>query len=101
MKTFEIYYGLGGGFGGAKYGSTEEFETEEEALDYAYFEAMQEFENMAGRHGLSCYEDFLIEASQSLGEDEEVEEVELHSMADDLYMAYCESWLRYNVKEII
>lgn len=40
MKKFKIYAGLGGGFGGADYIDTLEFNNKDEALDYAYQEAV-------------------------------------------------------------
>lgn len=38
---YKIYAGLGGSFGGATYQYTDEFRTEEDALDTAYLLAVQ------------------------------------------------------------
>lgn len=60
---FEIYAGLSGGFGGASHQETDEFNSEEEALEYAYHLAIEEYQSYEGCHGildwLDCREDLI------------------------------------------
>ncbi|QWU14275.1 hypothetical protein SAMN04487895_101572 [Paenibacillus sophorae] len=93
MVNYKIYYGLGGGFGGAKYGSTEDFDSQDEAMDYAYERAVEEYEKCAGLYGLRTYKE-VIEELKNL--DEELDE-------DDVEQAYnqeMERWLSYKVEKI-
>jgi len=51
---FLIKHALGGGFGGVEMtdGEILEFENEEEAMDYAWEMACEDYESYAGLHGL-------------------------------------------------
>ena len=54
---FNIYVGLEGGFGGSRYYSTILADNKEEALEYAYQLAREEYEMYEGSHGLMTWED--------------------------------------------
>lgn len=79
---YNIYAGLGGGFGGAQYDYTCNCESKEEAEDLAYDAAINVYELYEGSHGLLDYSD-CREVSSS---DEEAEE---------MYNEERESWLEY------
>ena len=49
MKKFEIFAGLGGGFGGLKSYGVYEFNNQQEAEDYAYELACNEYERYSNR----------------------------------------------------
>lgn len=56
-KEYNIYSGLGGGFGGAKYQYTGLFNSQEEATDEAYQRACEEYYAYSESHGLLTYEE--------------------------------------------
>lgn len=88
---FEIYAGLSGGFGGASHQETDEFNSEEEALEYAYHLAIEEYQSYEGCHGildwLDCRED-LIKSGFSYNDDD----------VDARYQEEIESWIEYYVE---
>lgn len=88
MPKYEIYAGLGGGFGGANYEETLEFENEDEAEDYAWECACQQYEGYAGLHGLRSVDQIV--------EENEVDKEE----AEIIYSEERESWLDYYAKEV-
>lgn len=88
MPRFKIYAGLSGGFGGANYRFTGEYETEEEACLDAYNEAVEEYVSYEGCHGLldwgECKETLLEEGEDITDED-----------VDDYYREEIEGWIEY------
>lgn len=82
MPEFKIYAGLNGGFGGAEYIETLEFDTESEATDYAYDLAVQEYEGYIGNYGLRSIEDIMEEDEASEDEAQEIYEEEMDSWLD-------------------
>lgn len=56
-KEYNIYAGLGGGFGGATYQYTGLFNSQEEADNEAYQRACEEYDSYSGSHGLLTYEE--------------------------------------------
>jgi hypothetical protein len=89
MKKYKIWYGLGGGFGGANEDDEiYEFENEEEAEQFAWEKAAEEYDDMAGLHGLRSIEEIM--------EEDEVDEEE----AEGIYKDDRESWLDYKYKVI-
>ena len=88
MDKYNIYAGLGGGFGGATYKFTTEANSLEEAEDIAYQEAVEEYEEYEGLHGLKTW----IDCAEELGVDIEEEDSE---DVDDLYNSEIESWIDY------
>lgn len=79
---YNIYAGLGGGFGGARYDHTRDCNNKEEAENLAYEEAIGIYESYEGSQGILSYND-CREASDS---DEEAEE---------MYREEIENWIEY------
>jgi hypothetical protein len=93
MAKFKIYAGLGGGFGGSDYLGIHEFPNEDEAFDYAYESASEEYDGYAGLHGLRDRDEIIqefIEQGFELDEEE----------IDIAYSEEKESWLDYDVKQV-
>ena len=100
MGMFALYAGLAGGFGGATYQGTEEFDTEEEAMDAAYQLATEIFESYSGLYGVVGFEDIMedpetygIENFDSLSEDEQ------YNIINEILRDECESWIDFYVEE--
>ena len=85
---WQIRYGLGGGFGGMCEWENTDAINEDQASQWAFQNACEEYEAYEGLHGLR-------DVSQ-IEEEEEVDE-------DEAYEIYCEerdSWLDYDVREV-
>ncbi|WP_409174426.1 hypothetical protein [Brevibacillus fortis] len=89
MAEYRIYAGLGGSFGGAKFIDTLEFENEDEAADYAFDTACEEFERCAGLYGLASYKQ-IKEENPDLDDDD----------LDEIYNQERERWLSYKVERV-
>lgn len=87
-KKFIIFYGIGGGFGGAQNYEAIFAHSKEEANNIAYESAIEEYESYGGMHGLTSIEDIM-------GQDEDLSEDE----AREQYFQEMESWLDYGVLE--
>ena len=94
-KLFDIYYGLSGGFGGAVFDGTYEFQNLEEAINYAYMMAVEEYESYGGNHGLLDREEVRQDYIDSWGREPSEEDL------DDEYTEQIESWIVYEAKEHI
>lgn len=94
MKKFNIYAGLGGGFGGAEFIETIEAKDKQEAEDYARQCAVESYESYEGCHGILNRDDVFEDLLESFEEDPSEEDVELH------YMEEVESWITYYVEEV-
>lgn len=85
---FKIYAGLSGE---ASHQETDEFDSEEEALEYAHCLAIEEYQSYEVCHGildwLDCRED-LIESGFSYNDDD----------VDARYQEEIESWIEYYVE---
>lgn len=96
MKKYNIYAGLGGGFGGAKLvAEAEEFENEEAAVEYAYCCALEEYQSYEGYHGIVSYGDIL-----DCPEDYGLEEGYTEEDVEEIYQEEVESWITYYVEEV-
>lgn len=91
---FEIYAGLGGGFGGASYVETIEANTREEAEEYARQCAIDDYESYEGSHGILSRDDVFEDLIESFGEEPLEEDVDLR------YMEEVEGWIAYYVEEV-
>lgn len=91
MPRFKIYAGLSGGFGGANYRFTDEYETEEEACLAAYNEAVEEYVSYECCHGLLDW----AECKEALLEDTEEGEEITDEDVDDYYREEIEGWIEY------
>ena len=96
MERFHLYAGLSGGFGGAHYCETVEAENIDEACEFAYQLAIEEYQSYEGLHGIlswaECYEDAM--ESGFIGEDTMTED-EIATYVDDMYQEEIESWIEY------
>lgn len=96
MERFHLYAGLGGGFGGAHYCETVEAENIDEAYEFAYELAVEEYQSYEGLHGIlswaECYEDAM--ESGFIGEDTMTEN-EIATYVDDMYQEEIEGWIEY------
>lgn len=92
MAYFELWTGLNGGFGGAEYNGTYEFKNEEEALEAAYRECVDEYESYGGYHGLTSLDEIY----------ENMEDFNCENDEDCLeaYTEIMESWFNYYVREV-
>lgn len=106
MPRFEIYAGLGGGFGGASLQCIEQCDSLEEAKQYAYELAIEKYESYGDIHGLQTYdqaiEEAKIEVSQEEDFNEDLEEWQeaILEYANEIYNDWLERWIDYYVKEI-
>ena len=95
MKQYNIYAGLNGSFGGASYQYTTLADSFEEAEQEAFEAACDEFESMAGLHGLVDEEACIEEYCQNNGlERNELDEEDLE-IIDEIYLGERENWLDY------
>lgn len=89
MPKYKIYAGLGGSFGGAKYDSTEEFDSLDEAMNHAYDQAVEQYERYSYR--LKSYkqvkEELLTQYPDANDDD-----------IDEAYNEEMERWLSYKVE---
>lgn len=102
MPLFKIYAGMGGGFGGATYQYTEEFDTKEQAMAAAYESACEFYDSQEGC-GCDGYSEFIEEAIQNLDENDYEDESDygnaLEEYANELSSEARESWIDYWVEE--
>ena len=95
---FKVYAGLSGGFGGATYHGTYEYNSRKEVEDDARQLAIEEYESYGGYHGLYTWDSMREEIANEYydGDIDAVPE-------DEVDVAYCEEvegWLSYHVKEV-
>ena len=93
MKEYNIYAGLGGGFGGKKYLYTGMFESHEDAEHEAWEAACEEYDSYEGINGLGTYADAIEEAHEELGWDRDDEDPELVEYANEVFDSYMEDWI--------
>lgn len=92
MKEYKCWYGLGGGFGGARDFEIEEFDTVEKAEEYAWELACVYYDIYVGLYGLRDYE----QIAEDEGLDIEKDEDEIN----EIYNEEREPWLDYWVEEV-
>ena len=87
---WQIRYGLGGSFGGCDNMEWENTDAkdEQEAEQWAFEQACEEYNSYAGIHGIRSVEEIM--------EEENVEEFE----AEEIYNEDRETWIDYRVREI-
>lgn len=86
---YNIYAGLGGSFGGAQYHCTGDFNDEDEATQYAFELAVEEYESYEGHYGIKSWYDIAEEVELNPDDPDNEEEI------DDLYNEERESWIEY------
>lgn len=89
---YDIYAGLGGGFGGATFQATEEYIDEDSATEVAYEIAVEIYQSYEGMHGILCWE----ECKEIL--EEEWDEVTDEDV-NDYYREEVEGWIEYYAVE--
>lgn len=92
LQKYDLYTGMGGGFGGARYNGTYEYSSEEEALQDAYNLAVEEYQSYEGSHGILSWEDCREDLIDSYDEIPDDEDVDLY------YTEQVEGWIVYYVK---
>lgn len=92
MKKYKCWYGLGGGFGGARDFEIEEFESEANAIEYAWEASCDYYNNHVGMYGLRDYEQ--IAEEEELDIEKDCEEIEA------IYEEEREGWLDYWAEEV-
>lgn len=92
MAKYNIYAGLGGGFGGATYQYTQEYDSQEEANDDAYAIAVEDYESYAGYHGVVSYDEI---CNRVLEDDEykDLSEEAVDALIDEMYNEEIENWI--------
>lgn len=102
MPLFKIFAGMSGGFGGAFYQYTDEFDTESQANEAAYQIACETYDSQEGC-GIDGYQEFIDEATSYLDENDYEDESEygnaLEEYANELSAEARESWIDYYVEE--
>lgn len=98
MKTFKIFYGLINADEDIKLQSILDFKDEEEALDYAYFEAVSLYDSSPN---LYQYEDIEQQIIDNLTVDDEISDMELANRVNVLYQSCLNEWIKYYVEEVI
>jgi len=88
MGTYNIYAGLGGGFGGENYIETIRNIDEDSAMNMAYEAACEEYEGFGGLHGL-------FNREEALEEDPDLSDEEL----DEMESEDRKFWIEYHVEE--
>ena len=81
---WQVKYGLGGGFGGCGEWEDTDCKTEEEAVNYAYELACEEYDSYSG-------------TADALEEDPDLTEGEL----DDMWLEDREDWISYRAREVV
>lgn len=88
---YNLYAGLGGGFGGANLVfKGAEFDDEEEATKAAYDYAVEEYQSYEGCYGLASYGD-IEENPEEYGLCEDPEEEDIN----EVYTEEVENWIEY------
>ena len=98
---FKLYVGLSGGFGGATYYGTYEYDTEAEALKEAYNLAIEHYQSYEGCHGIMSWEDCreeLIDSYYGENDDDEHPYLPSDEDVDMYYTEEMEGWLSYYVE---
>ena len=93
MPKFELFAGLGGGFGGAQSHGIYECADAQEADKDAYNLAFDEYESYGGCHGLDDEDTVLQDLADSFydGDTSQVTADELH----EAYIEQVESWIEW------
>lgn len=82
MAKYNLYAGLGGGFGGYQYHCTEDYDSREDAEEAARELAIEEYQSYEGMHGILSEGDIREQYCEEneLTEDELTQEVKMKSL---------------------
>lgn len=99
MTKYNLYAGLSGGFGGADYMGTYEFDNIEKATNEAYLLACEVYESYEGYHGIMSWEECreaLIESYYEENDDDDEHSYEPEEEEVNIYyIEEKEGWLSY------
>lgn len=95
MAKYEIFAGMGGGFGGAQSHGIFEFDSIAEAEQTAYELAIEEYQSYEGCHGIMSWDDCREDLIESFG-DEDITDEDINAH----YQEEIESWISYYIKEV-
>lgn len=90
MGKYNIYAGMGGGFGGAQYQGTVECKSLADAYELAYELAVQEYESYEGYHGVPDYGE-IADNAEDYGLEEGFTEEDVYEILSEQR----ESWIEY------
>ena len=96
MPYYKIYAGLNGGYGGAQYRYTDEFEDLDEANDAAYAEASDIYDGMPKGTSLMSYEKAREEALLDFEEydlNDSDHQEELENIIDEIIQEDMDHWI--------
>jgi len=93
MKKYKCYYGLSGGFGGARDYEIIECESREQAEEIAWKLACEEYDSYSGMRGLPSWD----EIAESEGLNPEEDEDTINAIFEDER----ESWLDFRAEEYV
>ncbi len=95
LKSYEIIYALSGGFGGIERAEWVKIEATslQDAMEYAYEEACNEYASYEGYHGLR-------DESEIAEEFEEADEEFTNEDVWQIYVDEREGWLEYDAREV-
>lgn len=100
MAKYNLYAGLGGGFGGYQYHCTEDYDSREDAEKAARELAIEEYQSYEGMHGILSEGDI----REQYCEENELTEDELTQEDEDeisgMYQEEIEGWLSYLVTTV-
>lgn len=88
---YDIYAGLSGSFGGPNLQGTWDFHNLEEATQFAYDLAVEEYESYASCHGLLTWDECKEDLCNSFP-DEKIDD----SDVDTYYLEEVEDWISYS-----
>lgn len=91
LREYNIYEGLGGGFGGANYHSTILAESRREADEYAYTLACDTFESYEGERGIRSWD----ECAEDLDIDPNTNYLDEIAAVNAEYDNEREAWIEY------
>lgn len=97
MARYHLYAGMGGGFGGARYETTEDFKNESEALEAARELAIEHYQSYEGMHGVESYKDVLDSYCEENDKTEDTLDEEDRAFITECYEEAIEGWIDYKV----
>lgn len=101
MEFYNIYAGLGGGFGGCNYQYTAKFMNLDEAVNEAYLEAREIYESYEGRNGIQSWDDFKEDymEQENIFFEEDLTDEDRENISD-MYVNEVEGWLAYKAVHV-
>ena len=97
MALYNLYTGLGGGFGGSSYNTTEDYDTYDQAVEAAYDLAFEEYQSYEGLHGIRSENEIKEEYMEENGifDESDLGQEDWDFIAD-AYREEVEGWICYH-----